>query len=610
MTQQSDMNNGDLLMAVLQLSSAAEFTRFLEENPQILGAEALAELQNMSEDPVAGPAFEKLNELIQAAAAGEPRAAWHSYQCRLREVESMADAFDASFKECDAALAEHDTERAIAIATELLPRVHDSGLVLMESALHEVRGKAFVQRQKGDHAENLEAAIADFHAAVMRAADESHRAMVLMHAGIAFRERVLGDRSRNIDQAIALFREALDLLDESGPPDWWAILRMNLASTLLAYEGEGRRTLLREAAELCRRALEYRTLDRDAIDWAYTQINYAFILQDLAALGDGDISAAKKVFDSVIAQGHRIDQGWLVGTAHCALGRIELLASQRTPEEQVAAAESTAEENSQRAEDVAHLEGALQHFEAGLPLTVDDWLPARRGRALDDLAEVLTRLDRPVEAIAVGKEALSIMRPTTAPRQCLSIGARLGDQLASQGNWDDATAAFADALEAAELSFHNRLETTAREDEATRAGELARWAAMAFARVGRLKDAVLALESGRTRELRRRIGLSEVEEERLADLPGELRERFEVASTVLRLSPLDDSSADAGLAFQELLEEIRRQPGMADFAAGPHWDDLVGAVDSDWPLVYVDPTPWGRYCCESSGTSPRLRSMR
>lgn len=578
-------------MAVLELSSAEEFERFLAKNPSILSEEALADLRQMSTDPVAGPAFAALDELLNAATS-DPAGAWEVYQARAQETERRGEGFEAGLKECETALSQHNPERAIEIATGLLPGVHDSGLVLMESLFYELRGKALVQRREGDHAENLDAAIADFHAATIRASDDGHRAMVLMHAGIAFRERVRGDRSRNNEQAVELLREGLDLLDDSAPPELWAIFRTNLASTLLAYEGDGRIERLREAAELCRAALGYRTPEREPIDWAYTQINYGFVLQDLAALGEGDAGKAKEVFSEVVAEAERIPQKWLVGAAYCALGRIERIASERSPEEEVAAVESATEERRQHDEEIVQLEAARQHLEAGLPLLEDDWLPTRRGRALNDLAAVLTRLNCSQEAIAVGREALKIMRPTTAPQECLSIGGRLGDQLAAEGEWEEAAAAFADALAAAELSFHNRLETGAREEETRRAGELARWAAMAFVRVGRLEEAAIALESGRTRELRRRIGLLD-DEERFTDLPNELREELVAASAALQSAPLDDSAADAGLVLQEILEEIRRLPGMEDFATGPEWRDLADAVDAAWPLIYINPTPWG-----------------
>lgn len=593
MNQAPPPDGQEILLQALELHDLGQFEEFLAEHPAILGADLLGELDRMRNDPVGGPAFEALAELFQRASDGNPKEAWNTYQLKLRQTKELAHGFQAGVDEIEAALKTHDADRAIERATELLPRVRETGLMLMEGLLHEARGRALLERTSGDHSENLELAIADFHAAVLRAPDDSHRAMVLMHAGLAFRERVRFDRGRNLDQAVMLFREALDLLDPSAPPDLWAILRTNLASTLLGAEGDGRVERLHEAADLCRQALDYRSPTVDAVDWAHTQINLAFILQDLALLNEGDIEIAKAAFEEVILEADRIVEEWLVGAAHCALGRLELIASERSAEEREAAMGSPEEGRRQRKEEMTLLESARKHLETGLPLTETDWLPTRRGRALNDLADVLSRLERPDLAIPVGREALAILRPTTTPRECLSVGGRLGDQLATLGNWEEAAEAFEDALEAAELSFHGRLETEGREDEARRAGELARWAAMAFARVGRPKDATLALESGRTRELRRRLHLNEAEKARLDALPDNLREAFVSASAALAASPLDDTASSAARVLQEVLEEIRRLPGMADFATGPSWEDVVTAVEPGWPLVYVNPTPWG-----------------
>lgn len=591
----------DLLIAILELPDADAYTRFLEQHPEVLREGSITELRRMSEDPVAGPAIAGVESLLRASAGGDPRQAWESYQHHIAAIEVRGVEFEGSLGEVNEALVHQDGERAIALALELLPEIHKSGLVLMESFFYEAIGRAFMQRAVGDHAENVDAAIEAFREAAIRSQEGPHRASVLMHAGIAFRERVHGDPARNLDQALELFREALDCLKANDPPELWAIVRTNLASTLLACEGEDRVERLREAADLCRAALQYRTPERNGVDWAYTQTNHGFILFDLARLGAGEVSAARQAFEAVISEQHRIAEKWLVGAAHCALGRIERITSQRTEAQQIEAVESEAAERHQRREELAKLERAREHFEAGLPLTTDDLLPTRRGRALDDFAAVLARLDRAEESIEVGREALAIMRPTTAPRECLEIGGRLGDQLATSGEWEESAAAFADALQAAELSFHARLDTAGREDEAGRAGELARWAAIAFARTGRPREAALALESGRTRELRRRLGLGEAEEQRFAELPTELREAFEGASAALGSSPLGDAAAPAGRALQEVLETIRRRPGMEDFATGPRWEDLAAAVEPDWPLVYVNPTPWGTLLLRLSG---------
>ena len=87
---------------------------------------------------------------------------------------------------------------------------------------------------------------------------------------------------------------------------------------------------------------------------------------------------------------------------------------------------------------------------------------------------------------------------------------------------DDAAATFAKAVEAADFTFHARLDTADRIDEIQRSGNLTRWASFAIARAGDNEGAALTLENGLTRELRRRLGVG-VEEDQLTQLPSEAR---------------------------------------------------------------------------------------
>ena len=148
--------------------------------------------------------------------------------------------------------------------------------------------------------------------------------------------------------------------------------------------------------------------------------------------------------------------------------------------------------------------------------------PLRRGYVLRDLAGVTAAMRLTDEAIEWDREALGILRPTASPVACTTVGWRLGNLLAQRGDWTGAATAFKDAVDAVELSFHGRLETATRRTEIQRAGRLNRWAAFALARSGDPLGAALALENGRARELRRRIGLEQLSRETLVDVPAPL----------------------------------------------------------------------------------------
>ena len=56
---------------------------------------------------------------------------------------------------------------------------------------------------------------------------------------------------------------------------------------------------------------------------------------------------------------------------------------------------------------------------------------------------------------------------------------------------------------------------------------------------------------------------------------------------------MDATRDDRALRFQSVLTEIRSLPGHEAFATGVVAGDLLAAVDDDWPVIYVDPTPFG-----------------
>ena len=154
---------------------------------------------------------------------------------------------------------------------------------------------------------------------------------------------------------------------------------------------------------------------------------------------------------------------------------------------------------------------------------------------------------------------------------------------------------FREGVLAAEIAIDTRLDSRDRSRETQRAGTIARWASYCMARAGEPLEAALTLENGRTRELRRRLGSGAIDDgvDPLEGLPERLRERYEAALANIATTRLDGVGSDARRALQEVLYDIRREPGFESFDAGPDADDLRRAVQPGWPLLYVSPTPWG-----------------
>jgi len=137
-------------------------------------------------------------------------------------------------------------------------------------------------------------------------------------------------------------------------------------------------------------------------------------------------------------------------------------------------------------------------------------------------------------AIRAERKALTVLRPTTVPDGCKDAAWHLGSLLGESEDWQGAAAAMREAVEAAELAFHARLDTSARQRETRSAGNLHRWAAYAIARAGDARDAAVVLDAGRGREIGRRLGSDTV----LDGVPATLRTDYQTAVQALASSPL------------------------------------------------------------------------
>jgi tetratricopeptide (TPR) repeat protein len=568
---------------------ASEFKAVLDAHPELLNDATAEHLEGLMETPEGEPAF-AAHAAVLREAREDPDAAWLVFQQRMEEKYALAAELDATADEIEALYAAWRWDEALAKADEALARATEAGLFLIVGRLSYLRGDARLNSDSGDRAENVEAAIEDFTVALSVAPDPEVAAQCLMKAGLAFGVRIRGDAAENVHQGEELLRAALAQLEGSDAPELRALIQTNLASALFRTEGGDRGANLREAVELCEAAFEYRSPDRDGSDWAYTQLNLAAGLENLAALYDEGTEDAEAAYARVIDEEKKLDEPWLVGFAHYALGRLYARKAEWSVEDFV-----DAEDEEARAEVVANeefLQVAREHYEAARPFTALAPDPVRHGELLSALAGVLDQLGDGNAAIEPAREALSILRPTVAPKECVAAGGRLGNLLAERGHWDEAANAYRDAVEASELSIHGRLETERREAEMRRAGPLARWASFAVAKAGDPVEAALILESARTRELRRRLDLAGVDEARLRKLPPELRDEYLGAVTELVGSGFGEAPM-AARHLQEVLSEIRTLPAFEDFATGAQAEDLVAATEVGWPLVYVNPTPWG-----------------
>jgi hypothetical protein len=189
--------------------------------------------------------------------------------------------------------------------------------------MHVQRGLAYIQMQSGDPRENADLAIIELRLALELSPGVEERARRLMHLGLAFGQRVRGDRAENVESSVSALSDSMDLLDESADPSLRAIVSTNLANALLHREKGEPRENRALAADLCRQALGYRNPERDAVDWAHTQITLAAALDGMAQLDLASFDEATDAYGAVLREEGRLgDAQWLLAVAHHGLGSL------------------------------------------------------------------------------------------------------------------------------------------------------------------------------------------------------------------------------------------------------------------------------------------------
>ena len=516
---------------LLEPLGSDRFAALVEEHPELLSDSSIAQMRRYSEQPQIGAAFRLAVHLLHDARR-DPAAAWLAYRRAMDGLDRVNEALADELSAVDAALDERRADDAIATADAALPQARNAGLNPITGALLSRRGHAYLQRNAGDRATNQEQSIADFKGALEIVTEPDAASAILMHLAIVYAERLRGDPDDNRLHAAALLRQALDIVPPADP-ERRAIIETNLATSLLRQEGGDDVANAREATALCRSALRHRSPARDPDDWAYTVLNLAPAVERLARLGEAELDDARTLYQDVIEHRDAIRAQWLVGAAYQGLGRLELTASWRDPERMID--EHAAGRLEEYMDNEPGLRRARAAFEQARPITADAPDQTVHGDVLAGLANVLAQLGEADEALDAGHAALAILRPDTAPNACASAAITVAALLAESGRWEQAADAYRVAVEAAEMTLNSYRDPRARAREIRELGAAPRWAAFALARVGELREAALVLDTGRTRELRRRFGLGA-------------------------------AVADA---------------------------DLAAACEPRWPVLYVNPTPGG-----------------
>ncbi|MFZ2359108.1 MAG: tetratricopeptide repeat protein, partial [Anaerolineae bacterium] len=261
-------------------------------------------------------------------------------------------------------------------------------------------------------------------------------------------------------------------------------------------------------------------------------------------------------------------------------------------------------------EAIAYFETAVQRTPPDLPGYLNNLgnsLRARFARTgnLADLAEAQVAYQRACECGQLAQPEFAV------------VGSRSWGNWALQRRaWSEAAEAYAFGRRAIDRLFATQTSRAAKESWLREAQGLPANAAYALAQLGKLEEAVVALEAGRARLLAEALEQNRRDLEQLAPLGhGDLLARYRAA--VQRLAALQQQASQpthqspnqpvtqfdhttwrqqleqAQVELDAAIAAIRQVPGYQDFFLPPTFEKIQRAATPDAPLVYLAATPVG-----------------
>lgn len=403
-------------------------------------------------------------------------------------------------------------------------------------------GNVYAERTRESRRDNLEQAIACFEAALSVWKRDEHPedwAMTQNSCAGALALRIAGDRADNIERALARYAQALEVYTREAHPQDWAMTQHNLALAWLQRVEGDRDVNVENGIAALQASLEFRTRDALPYFWAMTQANLGNAWQE-RRVGDHKANRQRALEHFRRAQqvytreAYPADWAWI----ELSLGASALL---------------------------PRVQDRIDGLRQALQVYTRERQPERW--ALGELALGHACAERDAgepagspEAVLHFEAALQGLDPIGQPAHRSSALAGLGDLCMRAGQWERALGLHDEAMAIGEQAF---------EAAYTPDGQLAATAALAPAcrqsawclwQLGRCADALLRLDSGRTRLLRLDLARDDAD---LATLPEDLRDRLKAARHAVRTL-----ASEARQSYAELAAA----PAAVDWRdLGAHW---------------------------------------
>jgi CHAT domain-containing protein/tetratricopeptide (TPR) repeat protein len=320
----------------------------------------------------------------------------------------------------------------------------------------------------------------------------------------AYARRIRGERATNLEQAIVHYKQALKVQSPETCPQDWAMTQQNLA---VAYSER----LVEDKADSLRRAVRHykqslRVFDRHSslMRWATVQTDLADTcwklgnLEHSARYLDQAVSLCLEVVDAL----DLLPRSPIWALAHYNLGN------------------AFGDRSRIRGVSEGDQEQAIRHYAEALKFYTPQAFPERWANTHNNLAVTYgerqqgDRAENLARAIRHFDIALEVATPESFPVDARRAARNLGNLLFGEGRWAEAHTAYTTSLKAAKTLYTAAFMEAGREAEITENASLYAHDAFCLAHLGRLEEALIRLEEGKTRTLAERLGRDAVQLEK------------------------------------------------------------------------------------------------
>lgn len=521
---------------------------------------------------------------LQLSRRGDFRGAW---SVRESLIQSHQDEVVAPRLEAFEAAKRAGTRQELAQAGSdllaALPPEVDLHLHVEAAATTMV---ALLGDERADRDERVENAIAlgEFALSVLAMNPNlglpQHRLAIATNLSVAYGRRPSGDPAWNATRGIFHLGIALDGFPQDVDRDSWAMAHTNLALLMINRAEAGDYDQAREHLEL---ALTHRSFRRNPGDWAITQLNLA-MAYFRAESGDHRVNVERAILHAAKAR-----YAARASKHDSVLAQVEHnLAGQQY---QLAQMEGTSSVDRSRLLDRAE---ASATESARLSSIVES--PRRYGGAWFIIGEIRSARGDAAGAIVALQTALTALEADKEPTVARKASRLLTALAEEQGDIQLAADAAARLVEAAAaaISAHSRADDRFSEQ---RAGSRDfRFGAHALVRADRLPEALVALESGRARELSLLTLPERLDLDQLSHLDPDLRIRVEEVGRLFRAEILGlegRSALDLADRFAETRTAVQQTPTFETAFASPTVEEASEVAQRHRPLVYLGAAPKG-----------------